>query len=194
MKRFLKRAAILIAALIVALLIVVAFQPNDFRVSRSATIAAPPEVAFAQVNDFHRWEAWSPWAKLDPSAKNAFEGPPAGQGAVMTWDGNKEVGQGKMTILESRPGERVRIKLDFIKPFENTCTSEFAFKPVAGAGGGQTQVTWSMYGHHSFLEKGFCMFKNMDKMVGGDFEKGLAAMRTAAERAAAAKPTTTKAE
>jgi hypothetical protein len=174
-------SGVLIALLGVILIFVgiVAVQPADFRIFRSATINAPAGVAFAQVNDFHKWEAWSPWAKLDPAAKNTFDGPPAGRGAGFAWSGNKDVGEGRMTITESRPNELVRIKLDFVKPMEGTCTTEFAFKP---AGEGATSVTWSMFGRHSFVEKAFCLFMDMDKMVGGDFEKGLAQMKAVAER------------
>ncbi len=112
-----------LAALILILVAVVAVQPSDFRVERTAKIAAAPGDVFAQVNDFHKWEAWSPWAKLDPAAKVTFEGPEAGQGAVMTWAGNDKVGEGKVTIVESRPSDLVKIKVDFIKPFEGTSTS-----------------------------------------------------------------------
>src|SRR5271154_257816 len=120
---------IAIVGIIVVLVIIVAMQPSDFRITRTATIPAPDSVVFAQVNDFHKWEAWSPWAKLDPAAKNSFEGPTAGTGAVFKWSGNSEVGEGSMTVTESRPNELIRIKLDFVKPFENTCDVEFSFKP-----------------------------------------------------------------
>src|SRR3954469_2961632 len=104
---------------------VVAMQPSDYRVVPSATMAAPPADVFAQVNDFHNWEAWSPWAKLDPASKVTFEGPAAGTGAVFKWSGNSEVGEGIMTVRESRPTELVRINLEFIRPFASTCTTEF---------------------------------------------------------------------
>src|SRR5262249_23304496 len=132
------------------------------------------------VNDFHNWEPWSLWAKLDPACKNTFEGAPAGKDAVFTWSGNDKVGEGRMTILESRPHELIRIKLDFIRPFPSTCTTEFTFRPE----GQQTAVTWNMSGEKDYLSKAFCMFMNMDQMVGGDFEKGLAQMKAIAEAAA----------
>jgi hypothetical protein len=157
--------------------IVVALQPAEFRLARSTKIAAPPAEVFVQVNDFRNWEAWSPWTKLDPAAKYTFEGPSAGAGAVITWSGNDEVGEGRMTILESRPDELVKIKLDFIRPFESTCTSQFNFQPEAG----QTQVTWSMYGENNYISKAFTIFCNMEKMVGPDFEKGLAQMKAVVE-------------
>ena len=108
----LKKILIALAAIVAIFLIVVALQPSEFKVERSATIAAPPATVFDQVNDFHKWEAWSPWAKLDPNAKVTFEGPPSGTGTIMTWDGNDKVGQGKMTLTESQPNELVKINVD----------------------------------------------------------------------------------
>ena len=157
--------------------VVVALQPSEYRISRSATVSAPAPDVFAQVNDFHNWEAWSPWAKLDPAAKTTFEGPAAGQGAVFAWSGNDKVGEGRMTLTESRPAELVRIRLDFVKPFAGTSTSEFTFKPA----GNRTAVTWTMSGDQNFLEKAMCLFVSMDKMLGGEFEKGLAQMKSVAE-------------
>jgi hypothetical protein len=159
--------------------VVVAMQPSEFRIVRSATISAPAPAVFAQVNDFHNWEAWSPWAKLDPAAKAIFEGPRAGRGAIFRWAGNEEVGEGSMTITESRPSDLIRIKLEFLKPFEATNTAEFTFKPE----GNQTAVTWSMEGQNNFIAKAVCLFMNMDKMVGGQFEKGLASMKSVTEAA-----------
>jgi hypothetical protein len=169
-----------LVTIVVVFVLVVALQPAEFRVVRSATISAPPADVFAQVNDFHNWEAWSPWAKLDPACKNSFEGPSAGTGAVFAWSGNDQVGEGRMTVLESRPAELVRIKLDFVRPFESTCDVEFQFKPE----GDQTAVTWIMSGENNFVGKAFCLFMNMDKTVGGDFEKGLAQMKAIAEATA----------
>jgi len=158
---------------------VVALQPSEFRIARTAIVAAPAPDVFAQVNDFHNWEAWSPWAKLDPAAKATFEGPAEGQGAVFVWSGNDKIGEGRMTLTESRPAELVRIKVDFVKPFAGTSNSEFAFKPA----GNQTAVTWSTSGQHNFISKAMCMFMSMDKMLGGDMEKGLAQMKSVAEAA-----------
>jgi hypothetical protein len=179
-KKIVLGTLIVLALVVLVFLGIVAVQPADFRVSRSAEVAAPAGVVFAQVNDFHNWEGWSPWAKLDPNAKNSFEGPSSGTGAKFAWSGNDQVGEGRMTITDSRPNESVQIKLDFVKPFESTCMTDFAFKPQ----GEQTSVTWTMSGRHSFMEKAFCLFMDMDKMVGGDFEKGLAQMKTIAEAAA----------
>ena len=164
---------LVLAALVIVLLIVAATRPDDFRVSRNATLAASPATVFAHINDFHRWEAWSPWAKLDPACKNNFAGASAGVGANFSWDGNNKVGAGSMTITESRPGELVRIRLEFLRPFKATNTAEFTF----AANGPQTVVTWTMTGKNNLMSKIFGLFVNCDKMVGGDFEKGLASLK-----------------
>jgi uncharacterized protein YndB with AHSA1/START domain len=177
-KKILLGVVAAVAVLVMGIVVVVAMRPNDFRVSRSATMAAPPERVFAQVNDFHKWDAWSPWAKLDPNAKNSFAGPDAGEGAMFSWAGNDEVGEGKMTITESKPPELIRLKLEFIKPMEDTSDTEFTFKPD----GDRTTVTWTMSGtYETFMQKAICMCMNMDKMVGGQFEKGLASMKAIVE-------------
>ena len=171
---------IALAVIVVVFVVIVALQPSEFSVVRSVTISAPAPALFAQVNDFHKWEAWNPWGKLDPTMKQAYEGAPAGTGAIYTWSGNNEVGEGRMTITESRPSDLIRIKLEFFKPFAATNTAEFTFKPE----GNQTAVTWSMTGNNNFLAKAVHLFMNMDKMVGGQFEKGLAQMRSVVEAAA----------
>jgi len=167
-----------VAAVIAIFLVVVALQPADFKVERSATMRAPAPAAFAQVNDLQNWRAWSPWEKIDPALKRQYGGPKAGNGAIYAWQGNNDVGEGRMTITESRPGELVRLKLEFFQPFAATNTAEFSFKP-AGEG---TAVTWSMSGRNDFLAKAICLFVDMDKMVGGMFEQGLAQMKTVVER------------
>ena len=175
----LKILLIALAVIVVVFVVIIAIQPSDFRITRSASFAAPPEAVFAQVNDLHNWEAWSPWAKLDPAAKSTYDGPAAGVGAAFTWSGNNKIGEGRMTIIESRPNELVRFKLDFLKPFKASNTAEFTFKPEAN----QTAVTWSMYGKNSFIGKAIGLFMNCDKMVGGQFEQGLAQMKSVAEAA-----------
>jgi len=167
----------LVVVLVVGFVIAVAMQPSDYRIERSIKIKAPPEVVFAQVNDFHNWEAWSPWAKLDPKSKTTFKGAEAGKDAHFAWSGNDEVGQGEMLITESVPNEKILIKLDFKKPMESTCATEFKFKEE----GDQTKVTWTMSGHNDFVGRAFCMFMDMDQMVGKDFEKGLASIKAVAE-------------
>ena len=158
-----------LAVVIIIFVIVVALQPASFRVVRSATIAAPPARVFEEVNDLHKWEAWSPWAKIDPACKMTYEGPAAGNGTSMAWVGNSNVGAGRMTITDSRPSELIRIRLDFEKPFKGTNTAEFTFAPK----GDQTQVTWSMWGEKNFITKAIGLFVSMDKMIGGNFEQGL---------------------
>ena len=175
----LKKILIALGAIVVVFAGGVAMQPSEFRVVRTATISAPAPDVFAQVNDFHNWEAWSPWAKRDPAARNSFEGPSRGTGAIFRWAGNKEVGEGSMTITESRPSDLIRIHLAFVKPFAGTSNVEFTFKPE----GDHTAVTWSMVGQNGFIGKVLCLFMDMDKMVGGDYEKGLAQMKSVVEAA-----------
>jgi hypothetical protein len=173
----LRKILMALVVIIVAFVIIVALQPAEYRVTRSATIAAAAPVVFGNVNDFHKWEAWSPWEKLDPTMKRTFEGPPAGTGAVYAWAGNNKVGEGRMTLTESRAPELIKIRLDFIKPFASTADTEFTFKPE----GNQTAVTWTMTGRNNFVSKAFCLFMNMDKMVGGDFERGLTGLKAVSE-------------
>ncbi|MEX2142920.1 MAG: SRPBCC family protein [Pirellulales bacterium] len=173
----LKKILLGLAVIIVVFLIVVALQPSNFRVTRSATMAAPPAVVFAQVNNFHNWRAWSPWEQIDPEMKRSYEGPSAGTGAKYSWVGNSDVGEGSMTITESRPSDLIRIELEFIKPMEGTSDTEFTFEPK----GDGTEVTWDMAGKNSFLGKAFCLFMNMDKMIGDQFEEGLANMESVVE-------------
>ena len=176
----LKIILIALAVIVIVLVVVVAMQPSKFRVVRSATIFAPAPAVFAQVNDFHKWEAWNSWGKIDPAMKQTYEGAPSGTGAIYTWAGNKEVGEGRMTITESRPNELIRIKMEFFKPFAATNTAEFTFKPE----GNQTVVTWSMAGDNNFMAKAIHLVMNMDKMIGGQFEKGLAEMKSVAQATA----------
>ncbi len=166
-----------LAFIAIIFIIVVAGQPDEFKLSRSAKISAPPEKIFPHVNNLHKWDVWSPWARLDPNAKHSFEGADSGAGAVMSWDGSKKIGAGKMTVTESRPGEFVRFKLEFIRPFKATNAAEFNFKPE----GSQTAVTWTMTGKSNFFFKVFGLFVNCDDMAGKDFEKGLAAMKSVVE-------------
>jgi hypothetical protein len=174
-----KKILIGLAVVVVVLVVFIALQSSTYRVERSAMMNASAPVVFAQVNDFHKWNAWSPWAKLDPAMKQTFEGAPAGTRAVYTWAGNKEVGEGRMTITESHPSDLVKIRLEFLKPFAATSDTTFSFKPE----GNQTVVIWTMVGDKNFIAKAFHLFVNIDKMVGGDFEKGLAQMKSVAEAA-----------
>jgi len=177
LKKILIGIAAVVAVVIVAFILVVSMQPSEFRISRSAKMSAPPSAVFAQVDDYRNWDGWSPWAKLDPNAKVTFEGPTSGTGSTFTWSGNDKVGAGRQTIVESVPDELVRIKLEFEKPFKATSTAEFTFKPE----GDQTLVTWSMFGKNGFMGKAVSLFMDCDKMVGAEFEKGLASMKAIVE-------------
>lgn len=176
-----KKALLLIVVVIAAFAGYVALQPNEFKITRSAVMAASPAAVFEQVNDFHKWNAWSPWAKLDPNAKNTFEGPATGEGAIFRWAGNAEVGEGHMKILESKPSERIRMEIGFVKPMQDTSDIEFTFRPT----GDKTEMTWTMSGDHTFISKAMCTLMNMDKMVGGQFDQGLNNIKQIVE----AKPT-----
>ena len=173
----LKKILLGLVLLIAILAVVVALQPNEFKVTRSITINAPPEKIFPLVNDFHQWAKWSPWEEKDPAMKRTFAGPEAGKDSVYSWVGNADVGEGSMTITESKPAELILINLQFKKPMESEAKTEFAFKPQDQA----TTVTWTMSGTNNFIGKAFCLVMNMDKMVGGDFELGLGKLKTVAE-------------
>jgi Polyketide cyclase / dehydrase and lipid transport len=166
--------------LLVIVLIVLALasrKPDSFRVERRVTINAAPETAFAFVNDFHRWSAWSPWEKLDPKLTREYSGSESGTGAIYAWRGNAKVGEGRMEIMESVPFSRLRIKLDFMRPFKANNTTEFTF---ASQGNG-TNVVWAMHGPAPLASRIMQVFMSMDAMVGKDFERGLASMKMAAE-------------
>jgi hypothetical protein len=165
-----------VAVVIALLLVVIVTRPADFSVSRSATMSAAPAAVFDQVNDFHKWEAWSPWAKLDPNCKNEFAGPSSVKGSKFMWDGNKEVGAGNMEIVESDPNDHVKLRLEFIRPFAGVSDTLFTFKPV----GDKTNVTWTMSGKNGFIGKAMSLVMNCDKMVGPQFEQGLANLEKAA--------------
>lgn len=154
-----------------------ATRPGSFRIERRARIEAPPERVFALLDDFRRWEGWSPWEKLDPALQRSYGGPASGVGATYGWTGNKQVGEGRMEITESTPPGRLVIKLDFLKPFEAHNTTEFLLQPADGG----TTLTWSMVGESPFMMKVMSLFMSMDKMVGRDFEKGLAGIKALAE-------------
>ena len=173
-----------VAVVIVALLIVIATRPAAFHIERSAQVNASPDVVFPLINDFHRWADWSPFEKLDPKMKKTFEGAEAGPGAVYTWSGNSQAGEGRMTLEESKPDELVAIKLEFTKPMQ--ATNQATFKLVPSDDG--TRVTWSMDGNNGFMGKAFSLFVNMDKMVGAQFEEGLGNLNTLAQAKKAEPP------
>ena len=171
-------ALVLIAVAIIVLLIIAATKPDTFRIQRATTIKAPPATIFALINDFHRWSAWSPWEKKDPDMKRTFSGAETGQGAIYAWDGNKNVGAGQMEITESSTPSKVVIKLDFLKPFEGHNLAEFTMEPRGDA----TAVTWLMHGPRSYVHKLMSTLINMDKMIGKDFEAGLANLKAVSEK------------
>jgi hypothetical protein len=170
--------AVLAAVVGVPLLLLAAgaTRPERYAVTRSAVVAAPPEAVYATVVDFHRWNRWSPWAGLDPNQRETITG--EGVGAVYAWAGNDKVGEGRMTMTGALKDDLVQIKLEFLKPWEQTSETTFRLAP---AGPGQTRVTWAMTGEHDFVGKLFALFMDMDMMVGGDFEKGLATLKKVAE-------------
>lgn len=165
-----KKILIGLVVVIAIFLIVVATRPADFHVERSATLVASAQALFEQVNDHHKFNAWNPFLKADPNVKNTYSGPESGVGAVCSWDGNSEIGAGSATITESRPGELVRERMDWIRPITGTSTVNFTFKPE----GDKTVVTWAMYGKNGFMGKLVSLFMDCDKMVGPQFEQGLA--------------------
>ena len=174
----LKIIAIAVVVILAGVLIYAATRPDTFRIERSATIKAPPEKIFAQVNDLKAWTAWSPWEKIDPALKRSYSGSQGGKGAAYAWEGNKEVGSGRMEITDTVPASKITIKLDFLQPFEAHNTSEFAFARQGDA----TMVTWAMFGPSPYVSKLMGIFFNMDRMVGGQFEQGLINLKSITEK------------
>jgi hypothetical protein len=166
----LKKILIGVAAVIALFLIIVASRPANFRVERSATLAASPAALFEQVNNHRKFTVWNPFMKLDPNVKTTYTGPDSGIGAVCSWDGNSDIGAGSCTIIESKPNERVRSRMDWKRPMEGTSTVDFTFKPS----GDKTVVTWAMYGKNNFMGKMMSLFFDCDKICGPQFEQGLA--------------------
>jgi hypothetical protein len=162
---------------IVVFVIVVATRPDNFRVSRSATIGAPPAVIFDHVSNLHKMQEWSPFAKIDPAAKMTFTGPESGKDASFSWAGNAQAGEGSMTCTDCQPNELLGYRLDFLKPFKGTNQVEFTFKP----NGDQTVVTWTMSGRYNFVTKAFSIFMDCEKMCGPMFEKGLGELKSLSE-------------
>ena len=170
--------AVVIAIAVAVVLILATTKPDTFSVRRAATLKAPPERIFPLINDFHQWRSWSPWEHKDPAMKRTYSGAASGKGAVYAWDGNKNVGSGRMEILEASPPSKVVIKLDFFAPFEAHNTAEFTMLPQGDA----TNLTWAMHGPLVFMAKVMHVFINMDKMIGKDFEAGLANIKTISEK------------
>jgi uncharacterized protein YndB with AHSA1/START domain len=170
--------AVVLAIAVAVVLILAATKPDTFSVRRAATVRAPPERIFPLINDFHQWGSWSPWEHKDPAMKRTYSGADSGKGAVYAWDGNKNVGSGRMEILEASPPSKIVIKLDFFAPFEAHNTAEFTMLPQGDA----TNLTWVMHGPLVFMAKVMHVFINMDKMIGKDFEAGLANLKKLTEK------------
>ena len=179
--KILKTVLILVVVAIAGVLIFAATKPDVFRVTRSAAIKAPPEKIQAQLSDFRGWQAWSPWEKMDPGMQRRFGGADKGKGATYAWQGNDKVGQGSMEITEST-AQKVAMDLDFVKPFEAHNKVTFTLAPVVGTAGDTTEVTWSMAGPVPYFAKIIHVFVDMDRMVGRDFEAGLANLKTVSEK------------
>jgi uncharacterized protein YndB with AHSA1/START domain len=176
----LKKLGLGFAAVLGALALFVASRPAAFHIERSTAIDAPPEVVFPLVNDLRAWPQWSPYEHRDPSMRRHYEGPEAGEGAIYGWDGNDDVGAGRMTITESVPNQRLAIRLEFLRPIVATNAVEFVFEPS----GGTTRVTWAMDGRNGFVGKLIALLMDMDAMIGTDFDTGLASLKAAAEAGA----------
>ena len=174
----LKAIAIVVVVLVGGVLLFTLSRPDSFRVERAASIKAPPEKIYAQINDLKAWAAWSPYEKKDPAMKRTFGAVTAGKGAVYEWDGNKNVGKGRMEIIAASVPAKIVIKLDFLEPFEGHNTAEFTMD----AKGDATTVTWAMYGPANFVSKLMGVFFNMDRMIGTDFEAGLVNLKSISEK------------
>jgi uncharacterized protein YndB with AHSA1/START domain len=171
-------AVVVLLVVVAGILIYAATKPDDFRVERRLAIKAPAEKIYAQIADLKAWQAWSPYEKKDPAMKRTLSGAPSGKGAVYEWDGNKNVGAGRMEVIEANAPSKVAIKLDFLKPFEGHNTAEFTMIPA----GDTTNVTWAMYGPSAFMMKVMGTFMTMDKMIGDDFAVGLANLKALVEK------------
>jgi uncharacterized protein YndB with AHSA1/START domain len=170
--------AVVLAIAIAVVLILAATKPDKFSVRRAIAVSAPAEKIFPLINDFHQWGNWSPYENKDPAMKRSFSGPADGKGAVYGWEGNKNVGSGRMEILETSAPSKIVIKLDFFAPFEGHNTAEFTMLPQGDA----TTVTWLMHGPAPFMNKMMQVFMNLDHMVGKDFEVGLANLKRITEK------------
>ena len=174
----LKKIVIVVAVLVLAVLGLAITKPDTFNVQRTTSIKAPPGEIFPLINDFHSWNSWSPWEKIDPNMKRMYSGSPSGQGAVYEWDGTSKVGTGRMEITDASPSSKVTIKLDYLKPIEGHNIAEFTLEPQAGS----TNVTWAMHGPAPFMSKVMQVFISMDRLIGKDFETGLANIKRIAEK------------
>ena len=172
-----KNVLFVLCCVVVVSVALISMRADEFHVSRTIQIHSNPEVVFNEVNDLHRWQGWSPWSKLDPQAKIEFRGPLSGLGSELIWSGNEEIGVGRMSIVESHPYDRIRLQLEYEKPFVATNVSEFSFSTEQGG----TVVRWSMSGHNTLVSKAVSIFVDCDKMLGDQFEAGLRALKKVSE-------------
>jgi Polyketide cyclase / dehydrase and lipid transport len=170
--------AVVLAVAIAVVLFLAATKPDSFSVERATSVTAPPDKIFPLIDDFHQWRAWSPYENKDPAMQRSYSGAASGKGAVYGWDGNSNIGSGRMEILDSSAPAKIVIKLDFFKPFEGHNTAEFTILPQGDA----THVNWRMHGPASFISKLMQVFMNLDHMIGKDFEIGLANLKRLAEK------------
>ncbi len=177
----LKKIVAVVGVLVIGLFALIISRPSTFRIEREVVIAAPADVIFPLVNDFHRWVDWSPWEKRDPSMRREYSGAVSGPGAIYVWNGNDDVGSGRMTIVESRPNAFVGVRLEFFKPREATHRTNFTFRPR----GDQVSVSWAMHGEHDFMGKAAGLVLNMEDLIGADFVQGLTSLKAVAEAEAA---------
>lgn len=171
-------ALLIIAIIVIAILAIAAMRPNEFSLVRSADFAASPDKIFAQLNDFKNWANWSPWEAMDPNLQRNYSGAASGKGAKYAWVGNKKVGEGNMEITRSVPDTSIELNLNFLKPFKASNVTEFTLVPK----GDTTKLIWEMRGPSPFMMKIMHLFMNMDKMVGKDFERGLANLKSVVEK------------
>jgi hypothetical protein len=177
-KRIALTVVALLVVLIAAVLLMALTKPDSFGVQRTASIKAPPEKIFALISDYHSWGSWSPYEQKDPAMKKIYSGAPSGRGAVYEWEGNSSVGKGRMEITDSSPASKVTIKLDFEKPLEGHDIAEFTLQPA----GDSTNVTWAMRGPSPYITKVMSVVFNLDRMIGSDFESGLANLKALSEK------------
>src|SRR6202163_4330047 len=173
---------VVLAIVIAIVLILAATKPNTFSVRRATTVKAPPERIFPLINDFHQWGSWSPWENKDPAMQRSYTGAASGRGAVYAWEGNKNSGSGRMEITDASQPSKIVIKLDFLKPFEAHNTAEFTMLPQGDATNATTNINWQMHGPAPFMSKVMQVFMNVDRMVGKDFEIGLANLKRLTEK------------
>jgi hypothetical protein len=177
LKKIFIALAVLLICIAVGFSIAVSLQPGTFTVQRSIIIAAPAAVAFPLVNDLAAWDSWTPWKKLDPNPETTISNPSAGKGATFSWSGNDQIGEGRLTILESYPNALLLVEQEFVKPFAGKARMTFTFVPAAEG----TNVTWKMTGTNNFIGKAMCMFMDMDATLGTAFAEGLANIKSTAE-------------